>query len=298
MILPDDMFKQKLLQYLTVDDIVKLDNACMNYNYRSQLLDKISGVILLGDNDKDISMKASLFKWLGMRRINLINMDLLFKDEDSFSSSIENDYVDQFSYTQYLVMRGSVRNDMVVFIISHCPFLLSIDISYDDISSSYPQVTLQSIEEHCTGLQSLSLNRCHEITDTGLMSISKHSTNLESLKINYCSRITDASIISISTHCTGLQSLNLDRCHQITDASIISISTYCTGLQSLNLGWCTQITDASIISISTYFAALHSLCLEDCRQITDASIISISKNCTRLKYLHVKGIKYSIRQHN
>jgi hypothetical protein len=75
--LPNDMFKQELLPYLTVDDIVKLDNECMNYEYRPQLLDKISGVILLGDQDK--SIKVSLFKWLGMRRIYLIKMDLGFK---------------------------------------------------------------------------------------------------------------------------------------------------------------------------------------------------------------------------
>ena len=54
--LPDDMFRQELLQYLTVDDIVRLDNACMNHKYRSQLLDKISGVILLGDQDEYIKL--------------------------------------------------------------------------------------------------------------------------------------------------------------------------------------------------------------------------------------------------
>ena len=92
------MFKQELLPYLTVDDIVNLDNACMNHKCRSQLMEKISGVILLGD--KDESTKASLFKWLGMRRIYLINMNVLFKDyrsDEISSSSIQNDYVDQFS---------------------------------------------------------------------------------------------------------------------------------------------------------------------------------------------------------
>ena len=70
--LPDDMFRQELLPYLTVDDIMRLDNACMNHKYRPQLLAKIDGVILSGDKEK--SMKASLFKWLGMRRIYLINI--------------------------------------------------------------------------------------------------------------------------------------------------------------------------------------------------------------------------------
>jgi hypothetical protein len=31
--LPDDVFKQELLKYLTLHDIVNLDNACMNHKY-------------------------------------------------------------------------------------------------------------------------------------------------------------------------------------------------------------------------------------------------------------------------
>ena len=76
--LPDDMFRQELLPYLIVQDIVNLDNACMNHEYRPQLLDKINGVILLGDKEK--SIKASLFKWLGMRRIYFTKMLMLGSD--------------------------------------------------------------------------------------------------------------------------------------------------------------------------------------------------------------------------
>ena len=43
--LPDDIFSQEILQNLTLDNIVKLDNACISHEYRPQLLDKISGVI-------------------------------------------------------------------------------------------------------------------------------------------------------------------------------------------------------------------------------------------------------------
>ena len=288
--LPDDMFRLELLPFLTVDDIVKLDNACMNHNYRPQLLKKITGVILLGDADE--SLKASLLNWLRMRRIYSINMKLDFKDDSAFSSNIENNYVDQFRYTRHVILKGAIRDDMVIFIISHCPCLLSIDIGDDD-SSSNPQITdhtLQSIAEYCTRLQSLYLNRCREITDAGLIIISEHCPNLKSLHLQGCHHIKDASIISISTHCTGLHSLNLGNCNQITDASIISISTHCAGLKSLNLGYCNQITDASIISISTHCTGLQLLNLQVCRQITDSSIISISKNCSGLKEMFFSAI--------
>jgi len=139
--LPDDMFSRELLQYLTVHDIVRLDNACMNYKYRFQLLDKVRDVILIGDEDK--SMKTSLFKWLGMRRIYLIKMSLYFKDNCFFSSSIEHDYVDQFRYTQHVVMRGIIRDVMAIFIISHCPCLVSIVISGEYYGNQTTDHTLQ-----------------------------------------------------------------------------------------------------------------------------------------------------------
>jgi len=45
--LPDDMFRHEFLPYLTLDDIVRLEKACMSHEYRPKLLDKISGVILM-----------------------------------------------------------------------------------------------------------------------------------------------------------------------------------------------------------------------------------------------------------
>ena len=243
----------------------------MNHKYRFQLLDKIRDVILIGD--EDTSMKTSLFKWLGMRRIYLIKMYLNFKDNCFFSSSIEHDYLDQFRCTQHVVMRGIIRDDMAIFIISHCPCLVSIVISGKYYGNQTTDHTLLSIAEYCTGrLQSISLRNCYNITNAGLIAISMRCLHLLSLKVHDCFQIADTSIISISTHCTGLKSLNLQGCYKITDASIISISTYCTGLKSLYLHGCDQIRDVSIISISTYCTGLMLLNLYNCSHITDTSI--------------------------
>ena len=45
--LPDDMFRHELLSYLTLYDLGRLDNMCMNHEYRPQVQDKITGVILM-----------------------------------------------------------------------------------------------------------------------------------------------------------------------------------------------------------------------------------------------------------
>jgi len=105
-------------------------------------------VILTGD--KDESMKASLHKWLGIRRIYWINMNLNFKILLT-QSFIENNYVDQFKYTHHVVMRGCVRDNISMFILSHCLCLQSIEISpvYNHYVTDH---ILKLIAEHCTGI--------------------------------------------------------------------------------------------------------------------------------------------------
>jgi hypothetical protein len=142
--LPDDMFKQEMLPYLTVYDIVKLDSACMNHKYRSHLLNKIDGVILIGDTNK--SMKDSLFKWLQMRRIFFVNM--LIEVTDLYLHPALTEHEDQFRYTQHVVMRGPIQDDMAIFIISHCPCLVSIVISESHNNPQVTDHTLLSIAQH------------------------------------------------------------------------------------------------------------------------------------------------------
>jgi len=248
----------------------------MNHKYRPQLLEKISGVIIIGD--KDESMKASLFKWLGMRRIYWINMNLDFNILTP--SNIENKYVDQFKYIQHVAMRGTIRDDIAMFILSHSPCLQSIGISGFYLSD--PQITdqtLQLIAEHFTGLQSLYLSRCREITDTGLITISEHCPNLQSMKVHLCDQITDASIILISTHCTELHLID---CANISDASIISISEKCTELKRLSVSY-TSITDASLIAIAKNWTGLQYLRTYGCDGLSSRKLCKEFKSVSELQ---------------
>jgi len=282
MMLPDEVIRQQLLLYLSVYDIVHLDNACINKKYRPQILDKISGVILKGDKDK--SMKTLLFKWLGIRRIYLFNIDIGCRVlQQDYLSMIQDNYIDQFKYIENINLRGSITDTMAIFIISRCPYLQSIYCI--ELSNN---TNISVIAEYCPGLQSLLFNRSHNIDDNGLIAISKHCSRLTSLNVEGCKKLTDASIMSLSTHCMGLQSINIFGCSKITDASIISISKHCPTLQSLLACSCFLLTDASLISISTHCVGLKVLDVWGCINLTDASIISISTNCLLLQELVIE----------
>jgi F-box/leucine-rich repeat protein 14 len=54
--------------------------------------------------------------------------------------------------------------------------------------------------------QSLHLNGCHKITDTGVASLAALSS-LQSLDLSYCSEITDTGVASLA----ALSPLRIDR---------------------------------------------------------------------------------------
>ena len=71
-----------------------------------------------------------------------IKIVIMVSDFNSTLSRIENNNMDQFRYTQHLVLFGPIRDD-------------------DDDDPQVTDHTLQSITEHCYQLQLLSLSNCH-----------------------------------------------------------------------------------------------------------------------------------------
>lgn len=72
LLLPDDIFKYHLLQYLELKGIVQLDNAIINCYDRNKFLLKLANTILSHDNISLILTKL-LLTWLFQRRIYLTN---------------------------------------------------------------------------------------------------------------------------------------------------------------------------------------------------------------------------------
>ena len=288
--LPDDMFRQHFLHYLTVLDIVRLDYACLNHKYRPQLLAKIAGVILEGDSDR--SMYASLFKWLGLRQIYWVNMKVCYFPVDNdylwlTSCSMQNDYVDQFRYTQHVIIQGSDTYHTLDYVIPRCHSLQSIVLS--GYHSLVKDNSLLSIAKYGTGMQSLTLTYCRDITDTGIITFAQYCTGLTSLDLTNCYLITDISVKVIALYCTRLERLDLSYCSELTDDSIVSLSTNCLRLKSLSLMLCTQITDTSVRNIAHYAMELQSIDLIGCSSLTSSlrrSFKSLSelRGCLLLLY--------------
>jgi len=111
--LPVDMFKHELLPYLTVRDIVNLDCAIMNHEYRDELMQKIGGMELIEDF-LNISMGniPPLLKWLGLRGIFISNMRMrLIHTYRMPKMLFNNNNKDQFKLNKDVKLLNIESND-------------------------------------------------------------------------------------------------------------------------------------------------------------------------------------------
>lgn len=307
--LPDDMFRQDLMPYLIVDDIVVFDTACINHKYRNHLLEKFDGLILFQDCEDTPNVSLSLFKWLGKRRIYLRSMRFDYYPLQALHEMMnsQHGYKNQFKYLEHLICEdrpspfsssssstedkeeeeedneGSESyDDGVIAIFNRCPGLQSLTL-HGAYCTTLSRVTpmVHNLKE----LRSLNIDNAYVITDSVIVSISKHCIQLQFIVLSNCYNLTDNSIVSIAHYCKKIQSLKLKNCNKLTDASFVALSMSSRSLQSLKLDWCPNITDAAILSLAHYSLNLQSLNLDWCPNITESSIFLLA----RLKTLILNG---------
>jgi len=295
--MPDDVFKHQLMQFLTIYDLSSFDKACTNYFYRNEYLEKIRNIILIGNNNKTC-LSLHILPWLNERQIYLQNLYIAY----------EETYLDRLRYSLRLLKRNNekklklilpsmkfctgltISNSFVLDAylveqsksLNHCCPLRSLKVLYNWVTDS----TIISMATYCTGLRSLSLQKCFRLRDASMTLLSKACNGLQWLNISQCRNLTDISIISLSLYCTQLVVLDVSGI-PITDASIMSISTRCHKLQIVNFSECRKLSDVSIISISTNCKGLQSLDLSNCEKITDKCIIYISTHSLKLRSIDV-----------
>ena len=70
--LPDDIFKQNVMYFLTLRDVNQLDNATTNHLLRPILLVAMDGSIVKGYGER--RMSRWMYEWVGKRRIYILGV--------------------------------------------------------------------------------------------------------------------------------------------------------------------------------------------------------------------------------
>jgi hypothetical protein len=275
---PDSIFRHFISKYLTLYDVVNLDNACLNHEYRPVVLSKIEGMVLKG---KNIIMNMDLHVWIRKRKIHLQCMFLDKSKGGMFYQYIWK-LIDDFSYEH--LDSFHFRGDGIA---------TTTDLR---MTNNLAQLIIMYVLEKTLNLRHLVIENCLFEDDnvTGFAGI--HCPNLESFESSNSSYLKDEAIISLATSkqrilnvdsgindsgiYTGLLRLVVSFCLLLTDASILSIAIHCPRLQHLDVSGCEKLTDASLIPISTILKLSHT-------KLSNEGLCSIAVHCKKLRKLNV-----------
>ncbi|KAK7278801.1 hypothetical protein RJT34_23837 [Clitoria ternatea] len=137
-------------------------------------------------------------------------------------------------------------------------------------------------------LESLNLNGCQKISDTGIEAITSCCPQLKSFSIYWNVRVTNTALVHIVRNCKHIIDLNISGCKNISDQGVRLVADNYPGLESLNLTRCVKVTDDGLKQLLLKCLFLQNLNLYALSSFTDEAYKKICL-LARLKVLDLCG---------
>ncbi|KAI9072954.1 hypothetical protein K1719_045083 [Acacia pycnantha] len=164
-----------------------------------------------------------------------------------------------------------------------CPHLICLMLESCDMVT---EKSFYDLGSRCLLLEELDLTECSGINDRALKYLSRCS-GLLTLKLGLCTNISDVGLAYIGCNFPKLAELDLYRCVCIGDDGLAALASGCKELIKLNVSYCNRITDRGIEYIS-YLGELSELEMRGLVNITGMGISKVAVNCKRLADLDLK----------
>ena len=259
---PPTLISSALIPFLTIDDVVRIDSAVTNHLLRDQLLNLYPQIRVQHSTQ---GLGPAQIMWFFEKSIPF--EELKFTD-DLISINLSNIF--DFLKIQYM----------------HASLIKEIDFSatYKYAKTAHYNKMLMC----CTGLESVNLSRCKDVTKSLLIRLGTECPNLRSLDVSDTT-VTDSAVMALAQICSTLTSLNISSCPNITDKSVVIIAQKSLRLNKLYLRQNDRVTNSTICAVAKSCPALTALDVSYCPKITDSALIFTSQTCRYLVRLNVMG---------
>jgi hypothetical protein len=168
-----------LNEFLTINDVGKLDTAYCNKKKRDQLLSLLSNAeciaydhLHLNESFRSID---NMLIWIRRRGIQVLALTVDNKTDSDNPNLTDNGLLGLSSQLKSLTIQTC---------------------------NNITDTSMIEIGRNCTLLKSLSVSGCNNTADTSMIEIGRNCTALQSLNVSGCNSITDTSMIKIGRNCT------------------------------------------------------------------------------------------------
>lgn len=296
-----DVFVKIVSLFLTMHDLVRLDNSITNKLLRTIFLEIIS--------DNDATFKGvqnshnsdNYLDWLGLRQISVKNIycnvevdhmflfsaispnleSLHLENQDRLSESKMKHILSRVNLKHLSLIECPVLTLSLPTLLSYCPQLISLTTT-----EVCPSIFAGGFD-CCANLINLDLDFSCPITDHEMSIIAKNCPALQILCLKNNFALTDVTIETVLKACRFLTQIEVVNYDQITDESLARIADSCNKRLTKLVIDCNyysedqlplNITDIGLLAIAEKCTGLTKLTLSHCDLITDLSIQSLTHN--------------------
>lgn len=309
---PEELFRDRLLPFFHLVDLVHLDEATANKALREKLHDELKNACFQDCGELEIDADAC--RWMHHRHITvknmvfssdvngheLIGLEPLFRETVTlkFKDCLEINYSNLHTMADYctklttLDLSGCshVQGNALLYIIRWSEALQHLDVSGTLVGDeTLAQICVLHL---CTELVSFGCSGCEHVYDDGIIALAENCTKLHTVDISN-TLISDLAVRAVAEYCPLLVDLNLDSCEELTDTSIHSIAQHCTQLQTLHISKGENFTDEPMLQLAQRCTDLRVLCIAGCINITDVSVVAIATSCRNLQSIDLQHTELS-----
>ena len=274
--LPLEVLGEKLLGYLELIDIVRLENAAASHKWQQflqSILPYCPPINIVSDLTFNIyTMKNGEMAWFKKRRcrVQLVRIGVKLLSEVNF------DYSNLEASIELYLEANTTPGDIVPL---HNPKLIN-RIARIHIAGKQDPAVMEVLFSLLDSVHSLNIESPNLSLWMG--HIKKIGTGLLEMRIKYSYEM----IKIITEYCPYLEKLSLSMEYSIP-VYLHSIASKCRHLRSLNISLLyisTAEADAALTAFAEKCPQLEELTLH-CYQLTDQSVIALAQHCSRLKKL-------------
>lgn len=189
---------------------------------------------------------------------------------------------------------NNISNEDLEYLLQEVPGIREIKIAVSKIND----ISLEKIATHCPMLTSFVLEDSTEycdITDKGVKALVERSPHLQTLTLNRCGELTSDTVGVIAKNCPDLRCLNLaDSIYDLVAHTqpFTDLANHCTNLESLDLSSCTAATCLDIETIASRNTKLTHLSFERFA-LSEEQLLRVIDKCRNLKYVEFGHSKIS-----
>ncbi|CAH1248488.1 FBXL20 [Branchiostoma lanceolatum] len=135
-------------------------------------------------------------------------------------------------------------------------------------------------------IRELNIAGNRDLNDDDILALVKKQTGLTSLDVAMCGELTSQTVLHIETHVPQMQYLNFSKCRRMREVAASKLYTL-PGLQDISFAECPQVSSKALIAgfCSKPMPHLSSICLAHCTLVRDEFVEALGKAVPHLQEL-------------